>query len=31
MLQNIIWKADYHSAYKKYPGIFMEPESSSPC
>jgi hypothetical protein len=31
MVQNIIWKADCHSAYQKYPAFPMEPEGSSPC
>jgi hypothetical protein len=31
MVQNINWKTDCHSAYKKYPTFFMEPEGSSPC
>jgi hypothetical protein len=31
MAQNIIWKADYHSAYKKNPPFFIEPEGSLPC
>jgi hypothetical protein len=30
MVQNIIWKADCHSAYQKK-SFFMEPEGSSPC
>jgi hypothetical protein len=30
MVQNIILKADCHSAYKKYPAFFMEPEGSPP-
>jgi len=30
MVQDIIWKADYHSAYQKNP-FFVEPEGSSPC
>jgi hypothetical protein len=31
MVQNIIWKADGHSACQKYLAVFMEPEGSSPC
>jgi hypothetical protein len=31
MGQNIIWKADCHSACQKYTAFFMEPEGSSPC
>jgi hypothetical protein len=31
MMQNIIWKADGHSAYQKNPAFFMETEVSSPC
>jgi len=30
IVQNIIWKADCHSAYKRNP-FFMEHEVSSPC
>jgi hypothetical protein len=31
MVQNIIWRADCHSAYQKYSAFFMEPEGSLPC
>jgi hypothetical protein len=31
MVQNIIWKADCHSAYQKNPAFFMEPEVSLLC
>jgi hypothetical protein len=31
MVQDIIWKADSHSAFQKYPILFMEPEGSLPC
>jgi hypothetical protein len=31
MVQNIIWKTDYQSAYQKYPAFFMEPEGSLSC
>jgi hypothetical protein len=30
-VQDIIWKADSHSACQKYPAFFMEPEGSLPC
>jgi hypothetical protein len=30
MMHNIIWKADCHSAYQKYP-FFIDPEGSLPC
>jgi hypothetical protein len=31
MMQDIILKPDCHSAFKKYPAFFVEPESSLPC
>jgi len=31
MVKDIIWKADCHSAFQKYPAAFMDPEGSSPC
>jgi hypothetical protein len=31
MVQDIIWKADGHSACQKNPDFFMEHEGSSPC
>jgi len=31
MMQDIIWKADSHSACQNYPAFFMEPEGSLPC
>jgi hypothetical protein len=31
MVQDIIWKADCHSACQKTPCFLMEPEGSSPC
>jgi hypothetical protein len=31
MVQNIIWKADCHSAYQKNPAFFMENDGSLPC
>jgi len=30
-VQDIILKADSHSAHKKYPAFFMKPEGSLPC
>jgi len=30
MVQDIIWKADSHSACQKYPAFFVEPEGSLP-
>jgi hypothetical protein len=31
MVQEIIWKADSHSAFQKYHTFFMETEGSLPC
>jgi hypothetical protein len=31
MVQDIVSKADSHSAYQKYPAVFMEPQGSLPC
>jgi hypothetical protein len=31
MVQDIILEADCHSAFKKYPAFFMNPEGSLPC
>jgi hypothetical protein len=31
MLQDIIWKADCHSAYQENPAFYMEPEGSTLC
>jgi hypothetical protein len=31
MVQNIIWKANSHSAYQIYTALFVEPGGSSPC
>jgi len=31
MVQDILWKADCHSACQKYPAIFMEPKCSLSC
>jgi hypothetical protein len=30
MVQDIIWEADSHSAFQKYPAFFMETEGSLP-
>jgi hypothetical protein len=31
MVPDIIWKADCHSAFQKYPTFFMDPDGSLPC
>jgi len=31
VVQDIIWKADSHPAFQKYPAFVMEPEGSFPC
>jgi len=30
-MQDIIWKADSHAAFQKYPTFFMEPVGLLPC